>query len=155
MTPFARPVVPPVYMSAPRSSSERGTSGCGSVATSSAYGTVLPAAAGTSPATTTCRTSGAAAAAAVIRDSSSGEVTTATAPESTSTCRSSASLSRNTTGVTTAPARQIAPYATSTSGPLAMQTTTRSPGRTPSPTRPPVSRRTASSRSGAAMRRPS
>ena len=38
----------------------------------------------------------------------SGVVTTATAPESVMTWRSSSSLSRNSTGVATAPARQSA-----------------------------------------------
>ena len=38
----------------------------------------------------------------------SGVVTTATAPESASACRSSSSLTRKINGVTTAPARQAA-----------------------------------------------
>ena len=65
-------------------------------------------AAGPPPTTITCRNRGAPSAAVATVASSSGVVTTATAPESARMCRSSGGLTRNTTGVTTAPARQIA-----------------------------------------------
>ncbi len=55
-----------------------------------------------------CRNRGAPAAAAVTVASNSDVVTTATAPESARMCCNSAGLIRNTTGVTTAPARQMA-----------------------------------------------
>ncbi len=54
--------------------------------------------------------------------------------------RSSAADTRKTTGVTTAPARHSALYNTGTSGQLAMTTTTRSPGHTPSRRSPDATR---------------
>ena len=59
------------------------------------------------------------------------------------------------TGVTTAPARQIAEYAMATSGQLAIVTITRSPGRTPSSIRPAARRRERSNRSWERCQRPS
>ena len=63
-------------------------------------------------------------------------VTTPTAPESFSACPSSSSLTRKSSGVTTAPARHAAVYVIRTSGQLAISTSSRSPGRTPRPASP-------------------
>ena len=57
-----------------------------------------------SPTTNTGRVTPAAATLGI----SSGVVTTATAPDSATMCASSGAVTRKTTGVTTAPARQIA-----------------------------------------------
>ena len=62
-------------------------------------------------------------------------------------CCSSGGLIRNTTGVTTAPARQIALQVMPTSGQFAISTTTRSPADTPSFTSPPDTRQARSNRS--------
>ena len=67
-------------------------------------------------------------------------VTMPTAPESFSACRSSSSLTRKISGVTTAPARHAAVYVIRTSGQLAISTSSRSPGRTPRPASPVPSR---------------
>jgi hypothetical protein len=82
-TPFARPVVPPVYMSAARSSSERVTIGAGSDSGSSSMESA--------PST-----------------SSSGEATINFGSALATICLSSARGMRKITGVATAPARQIA-----------------------------------------------
>jgi hypothetical protein len=74
------------------------------------------------------------------RFTSSALMIAAVAPESVSTCRSSGSVCRKITGVTTAPARQIARYETNTSGVFIIITTTRSPGATPCARRPPAVR---------------
>jgi hypothetical protein len=101
MTPLARPVVPPVYISAARSAGSRLTAPVSAASSSWANG-VVPG--GASPTTIT----GTSSAAACTVPSSSGEVTTATAPLSTRMCRSSSTPTRNTTGVTTAPTAQSA-----------------------------------------------
>ena len=156
-TPLARPVVPPVYRSAARSSSLRGTMPLAAPASRSlnevtvtpAPAAVMPKPASPSPpATRMWRSSGARSVTRITVPSSSAVVTTVVAPESLRMCASSSPETRNTTGVITAPARQSAPYAISTSGQLAMSTTTRSPGRTPSAAKP-AAVRPARSRSSA------
>jgi hypothetical protein len=72
--------------------------------------------------------------------SSSVVATTATAPESVTMCRSSGAVIRKIAGVTTAPARQMAWYATNTSGQLAIITTTREPAVIPSARSPALAR---------------
>src|ERR1700727_2800550 len=120
MTPLARPVVPPVYSRAASDAGSASTIGAGAAASSSAKdssGTSPPGAAG--PTTTMPRTDRTPAAAALTLGRNSGVVMTRTAPLSVSTCRSSSVLSRNRTGVVTAPARQMAGELIPTSGQLA------------------------------------
>ena len=149
ITPLARPVVPPVYSSAARPAGSESTSRAGGAVSSSANGSsggpAGPAAAAGrspsgSPTTTMPRTLGRWAAAAVTFGRNSGVVTTRAAPLSLSTCRSSSSLSRNSTGVATAAVRHTAEYVMLTSGQLAMQITTRSPGARPASCKPPATR---------------
>ena len=112
-TPLARPVVPPVYMSAARSASARDTSSRASQTSSTLRSTRRPSpasakAASAALATMMCSTAGADTDASRTVGINSGVVTTATAEELTRMCASSDAVTRNTTGVTTAPARQIA-----------------------------------------------
>ena len=127
ITPLDRPVVPPVYSSAARAAGSLSISPAGAAASRSASdrnssfpGTSSPAtsspatsasgtsSSGTAGATTMARSPSTPAAAAVTLGRNSGVVMASTAPLSLSTCRSSSSLSRNSTGVATAPARQTA-----------------------------------------------
>jgi hypothetical protein len=85
----------------------------------------------------------------------SAVVTTPTAPESARPCRSSSSLTRKISGVTTTPARHAAVYVMSTSGQLAISTTSRSPGRTPSRISPAANRDARSARAARVNHRPS
>ncbi len=107
-TPLDRPVVPPVYSRAARSvpsTIDPGAAASTWAKSSTATGAAEP---GPAPGTTTNRTSGAPARAADTFGRNSAVVTTPTAPESTSALRSSSSLTRKISGVTTAPARQAA-----------------------------------------------
>jgi hypothetical protein len=107
-----RPVVPPVYSSAARSVPARSAMDPGSAeATSSKSSTGTPGAAGSAacaPGTSTNRTPGAPSRAALTLGTNSTVVTMPTAPESFSACLSSSSLTRKSSGVTTAPARHAA-----------------------------------------------
>ena len=94
ITPFARPVVPPVYISAARSSSARSTIGDSPPDSSSANSSVEMT-----------RAPGAASRAV---SANSGVVITTRASESSTMCRSSCGGSRKIAGVTTAPTRQSA-----------------------------------------------
>ena len=113
-TPFDRPVVPPVYSSAARSVPDRSTIGPESPeATASKESTGTPGAAesgvsAVTPGTMTNRTPGAPASAPATFGRNSAVVTTPTAPESARACRNSSSLTRKSSGVTTAPARHAA-----------------------------------------------
>ncbi len=113
-TPLDRPVVPPVYSSAARSVPDRSAIEPGAAeATESKSSTGTPGAAesgvsAVTPGTMTNRTSGAPARAPATFGRNSTVVTTPTAPESARACRSSSSLTRNSSGVTTAPARHAA-----------------------------------------------
>ena len=110
ITPFDRPVVPPVYSSAASpsgSASASAPSGAVSSTAKSSSGGPPPLPLVSAPDTMIARTSVPAAAAWTLARNS-GVVTANAAPLSVSTCRSSASLSRNSTGVATAPARHTA-----------------------------------------------
>jgi len=118
-TPLDRPVVPPVYSSAARSVPDRSAMDPGSAeATSSKSSTGTPPGAGSAgcaPGTSTNRTPGAPPptspapfTAAMTFGRNSTVVTMPTAPESFSACMSSSSLTRKSSGVTTAPARHAA-----------------------------------------------
>ena len=143
ITPLARPVVPPVYMTAASSSPPISISGPSAPDSSVPKSTTRESAGGAPPlpATTMCFSARRPSAAASTVPSSSSVVTINAASESVRMCRNSTAGVRNTTGVTTAPARQTALYVINTSGQLAMRTTQRSPRCTPSSIRPPVARR--------------
>ena len=113
-TPLDRPVVPPVNRRAARSVPERSVMVPGSAAATwskSSRGTpgaARPGPPAAAPGTATNRTAGAPSRAAATFGRNSAVVTTPTAPESTSAFRSSSSLARKISGVTTAPARHAA-----------------------------------------------